>query len=106
MATGLSSINPNATPRMAVTFAMLTKLLNRFVRNPSTLSDESLEDTWIDTKASLLVTCPYKEERAYLSLYDRCNDLMRFGIAKRHIHLVLDAEARNPLYKYIVLAGG
>lgn len=79
---------------------MFTKLLNRYVWNPYALDGEALEDTWIDSKVELLVTCPSKNELAYSSLYKRCNELLRV-IASRHKHLLLDAEANSPLFYYI-----
>jgi len=79
---------------------MFAKLLNRYVWNPYALDDEALEDTWIDSKADLLVTCPNKSEQTYSSLYKRCNELL-LAIVSRHKHLLLDAEANSPLYHFV-----
>lgn len=79
---------------------MLSRLINQFLRNPTSLSDDSLEDEWADVKGRLLRTCPYTSENAYKSLYERCDVFLRTA-SRRHRHFILNAEAKSPFYKYM-----
>ena len=69
------------------------KFLNKYLWNPSSLSDYELEDIWVDFKASLLATCAYANGTKYPFLYDRCQSIL-LTVIDRHRHLLLDAEAR------------
>jgi len=69
------------------------KFLNKYLWNPSALSDYHLEEIWVDFKTSLLTTSAYAKGTNYPSLYDRCKSIL-LTVVDRHRHLVLDAETR------------
>ena len=79
---------------------MLLRLANQFLRNPTSLSNDSLEYEWADVKGRLLRTCPYANEFSYKLLYDRCDVFLRVA-SKRHEHFIFNAEAKSPFYNYM-----
>lgn len=79
---------------------MLSRLVNQFFRNPTSLSNDSLEYEWADVKGKLLRTCPYASEPTYKSLYERCDVFLKVA-SKRHPHFILNAEAKSPFYNYM-----
>lgn len=76
------------------------KFLNKYLRNPTSLSDYELEDIWVDFKASLMTTCAYTNATKYPFLYDRCQSVL-LTVIYRHKHLLLDAEAKLEFWRYI-----
>lgn len=79
---------------------MLFRVLNQFFRNPTSLSNDTLEYEWAYVKGKLLRTCPYKNEISYKSLYERCDNFLK-AVSQRHKHFILDAEAKCPFYKHM-----
>jgi len=79
---------------------MLSRLVNQFLRSPTSLDDQSLEYEWADVKGKLLRTNPYESESTYSSLYKRC-DMFLQTVARRHRHFILNAEAISPFYNYM-----
>lgn len=79
---------------------MLSSLINGWLRSPAALTDEQLERTWLDFKAKLMQTSSYKNENTYSTIYSTCRNLLS-GIVHRHRHILLTAEAKEPLYLYV-----
>ncbi|MEQ1838002.1 MAG: hypothetical protein ABL858_06665 [Candidatus Nitrotoga sp.] len=79
---------------------MLSRLVNQFLRSPTSLDDQALEYEWVDVKGKLLRTSAYESKLAYSSLYDRCDMFLR-TVTRRHRHFILDAEAISPFYSYM-----
>jgi hypothetical protein len=79
---------------------VLSSMINGWFRSPAALSDEQLEDTWLDFKAKLLQTSPHENEKTYSTTYSTCTNLLT-GIVHRHRHILLTAEARSPFYNYV-----
>lgn len=79
---------------------MLSRLINQFLKSPTSLDDDTLELEWADVKGKLLRTSPYENEFTYSSLYERCDMFLR-TVARRHRHFILDAEAISPFYNYM-----
>lgn len=79
---------------------MLSRLINQFLKSPTSLDDDTLEFEWADVKGKLLRTSPYENEFTYSSLYERCGMFLR-TVARRHRHFILNAEAISPFYNYM-----
>lgn len=87
---------------------MFKSLLNIFVPQSSSSSesiedrwiDDVLEDSWVNTKAKILITSPYKNSKEYSSLYYQSQNILQ-KIIFRHEYLILEAESISSFKQYI-----
>lgn len=63
-------------------------------KDPETLRETELEDTFIELKKKILVTSAYDQEQAYQRAFNRINAVLG-QILERHRHFVLDVEAKS-----------
>lgn len=70
------------------------------LQDPQTLRPAEIEESIVELKKKILVTCAYKAEAEYQRLCYRLDALMG-QILERHIHFVLDVEAMGlPSYGF------
>ncbi|GAB3542871.1 hypothetical protein GCM10027343_15590 [Noviherbaspirillum agri] len=69
-------------------------------KDPYTMTVEDLEYEWIQLKADLMMTSPYKQELSYQRQYERARQLLK-AVLSRHWHIVRDAECKTPFYHYV-----
>jgi len=62
------------------------------VQDPQTMRSSEVEDSIVELKKKILITCAYEKEAEYKRLYYRLNSLME-QVLNRHRHFVLDVEA-------------
>jgi hypothetical protein len=79
---------------------MIGSLINTWLHNPASLSDESLELTWVSQKAKIMRTSAYESEFLYSSLYTSCENLLT-GIVHRHRTFILNGEAKCEFFNYV-----
>ncbi len=79
---------------------MFSSLINGWFRSPAALTDEQLEGTWLDFKTKLMQISPYKNENTYSTIYTTSRNLLA-GVIHRHRHILLTAEAIEPLCFYV-----
>lgn len=78
----------------AVLWFVLSGAYKAKMQDPATLRPIEIEDSIIELKQKILVTCPYTAEAEYQRLYRRLTALMA-KILERHQHFVLDVEAKK-----------
>ena len=81
---------------VAVVWFVVSGSYKTKMQDPETLRPNELEDSVIELKKKILVTCAYEAETEYESLYRRLNSLMGQVLA-RHQHFVLDVEAAGSI---------
>ena len=69
------------------------------VKDAESLTDDELEDAYIEIKKQILVTSAFEKQDAYDRLYYRMKAVLG-EIVGRHKHFVLDVEAKASLSRY------
>jgi hypothetical protein len=71
-------------------------LFQSHVQPTSSLPQDDLERIYAELKKKIVVTSVYTQETKYRRLYSRLDDLLS-KISERHLHFVLDVEAKYDL---------
>jgi hypothetical protein len=78
----------------ALLWLILSGTYKTRLQNPLTLAPSDLEESIIELKKKILVTCAYKAEAEYSRLYRRLT-VLTGQVLERHEHFVLDVEAKK-----------